>query len=284
MQEPEFINGLSRITDKYSCYIIDLWGVLHDGITAYPKALETLKNLKEEGKKIVLLSNAPRRSSKAKEVLDRLGFERELYDEIITSGEITFNYVKNSNLGNKYFYIGPEKDRGIFDGLDMQETENASEAGFAIVTGFEGFNSVFEEKKKQTDEALKAGLTLICANPDLKVVNQAGETQICAGMVAEYYEKNGGKVIYFGKPYEAAYLECEKILNPKNRKDILCIGDSIHTDIAGGNNFGADTLFIANGIHKGEFVTNDFLNLTKFKEACDNGNNFPTYIIKEFFW
>lgn len=284
MKEPEFINGLSKVTDKYSCYIIDLWGVLHDGITAYPKALETLKNLKEAGKKIVLLSNAPRRSFKAKAVLDELGFKQEYYDEVITSGEITFNYIKNSDLGKKYFYIGPEKDRNILDGLELEEVSKARQADYAIVTGFDGFHSTFEEKKGQVDDALGANLTLICANPDFKVVKQTGEIQLCAGMIAEYYEKNGGKVIYFGKPYEAAYLECEKILNPKNRKDVLCIGDSIHTDIAGGNNFGADTLFVANGIHRGEFVENDYLNLTKFKEACDNGVNFPTYIIKEFFW
>lgn len=284
MKEPKFINGLSRIYSDYDGFIIDLWGVLHDGTEAYPKAIETLKNLKNSGKKIVLLSNAPRRSFVAKQTLERLGFKAEYYNKVITSGEVTFEYVRDNDFGDKYFYIGPEKDRNILDGLNLKEVTQASEAGFAVVTGFDGFHSTFEEKKAQIDEALQAGLILLCANPDFKVVKQTGEVQICAGLIAEYYEKNGGKVLYFGKPYEAVYKKSIGVLGVSDPQKILCIGDAIHTDITGGNNFGADTLFVAGGIHKNELVKSDYLDLTKFKEICDDGANYPTYVIKEFFW
>ncbi|MDX1948967.1 MAG: TIGR01459 family HAD-type hydrolase [Rickettsiales bacterium] len=289
-QEPKFINGLSAVYNNYDGFIIDLWGVLHDGTSAYPKALEMLKNLKNSGKKITLLSNAPRRSFMAKKNLDRLGFTEDLYDFLITSGEITFEFVKQNNLGKNYFYIGPDKDRDILEGLNVTEVSNANEAEFALATGFEGFGSVFEEKKNQVDEALKAGLKLLCANPDFKVVKQTGEEQICSGLIAKYYEENGGRVIYFGKPYISAYQKCFELmninleLNSKIKNKVLCIGDSIHTDILGANNCNSSGLFVAGGIHKQDFVEDGYLNLTKMADLCNVHHAQPTYIIKEFFW
>ncbi len=289
-EEPRFINGISAVYNDYDGFIIDLWGVLHDGSNPYPKAIETIKNLKNSGKKIILLSNAPRRAFMAKKNLERLGFYKDFYDYLITSGEITFDYVKNNNLGKNYFYIGPDKDRDILDGLNLTEFENAKKADFAIVTGFEGFGSLFSEKQQEVDEALSANLTLLCANPDFKVVKQSGEEQICAGLIGKYYEEKGGNVIYFGKPYISAYQKCFELmninleLNSSTKNKVLCIGDSIHTDILGASNSNSDSVFVAGGIHKQDLVEDGYMNLSKLADYCEKYQTQPTYIIKEFFW
>jgi HAD superfamily hydrolase (TIGR01459 family) len=231
--------------------------VLHDGTKPYPYALDALKYLKDNDKKVIFLSNAPRRANIVKNVLDNMGFTENLYDKIITSGEITFNYVAENYVGknytkkdnNKFYYIGADKDTDLLEGLDLQPTKNATEAAFAVCTGFNGFGSKFDERQWQLDEALAAGLKLLCANPDLKVVNQAGETQICAGEMAAYYEKNGGAVEYFGKPYISAYDACKKEFGHPPLEQICCIGDSVHTDITGANNAHMHSIFISSGIH-----------------------------------
>lgn len=283
MFKTTIINGISEIVDKYDYYIIDLWGVLHDGTKAYPNALEALKYLHKNKKKVILLSNAPRRSRKALDKLNELGFTKDLYDYILTSGEVTYKYAKNEVNGKNFFYIGPEKDRDLLDGAKKQEVAIASEANFALATGFEGFGSLFEEKKPQLDECLEAGLTMLCANPDRKVVNQKGEVQICSGLMAEYYKKNGGKVEYFGKPFPRSYQECKYFFGSPPNEKICCIGDSFHTDIEGGNRAGTKTLLIAGGIYKDEINDSEGnIILDNIYKLVENKYQRPNFVASEF--
>lgn len=283
MIETRLIKGISEISDNYDHFIIDLWGVLHDGTAPYPNSLETLKKLRKQKKSIILLSNAPRRASKAREKLDELGFSKDLYDYLLTSGEVTYKFAKNEIEGENYIYIGPEKDRDILQMSGKNEVSETEEADFAIATGFEGFGSVFEEKKEQLDKCLEAGLTLICANPDKKVVNQKGEEQICAGLMADYYKKHGGKVEYFGKPYPRSYQECKYFFgNPENDR-ICTIGDSFHTDIEGGNRAGTKTLLVTGGIHKNDLHDDKGeISIEKIYEFAENKYQKPNFAIREF--
>lgn len=283
MIESKVISGLSEIIKNYNYYIIDLWGVLHDGMKPYPDALEAMKYLAEHKKSVILLSNAPRRAVKAKEKLDELGFTSDLYNNIITSGEVTFNFVKNEIEGSNYVYIGPDKDRDLLDGAGKTEVASAKEADFAIATGFEGFGSVFEEKKQQLDECLEAGITLLCANPDMKVINQVGEEQICAGVMAEYYLKKGGEVEYFGKPYPRSYAECKRMFGHPENSDICCIGDSFHTDIEGGNRAGARTLLIAGGIYKDDIDDGQgSVSIDNVYSLVENKYQKPNFVVSHF--
>ncbi len=282
-----FIKGISEITNKFDYYIIDLWGVLHDGHDPYKGAVSALKNLKAAGKKIVLLSNAPRRASIAREKLQELGFDETMYDLLITSGEVTYEFIKTAkNLGNKYYYIGPEKDRYLLQGLNFEEVAKAKEADFALATGFEGFGSSFDEKQHQLDECLQAGLHLFVANPDKIVVKQTGEEQICAGLMGIYYMEHGGKITYFGKPHDNAYKKCLDFfgLGKEHHEKILCIGDSLHTDIAGANVLGAGSLLVAGGIHKRDFYVNGKIVEAKLLEHFEKDQGTPDYIIEEFAW
>lgn len=202
---------------------------------------------------------------------------------MLTSGEITFEYVKeNYPEKSSYFYIGPEKDRDILNGLNLTETEDAKTASFALATGFNDWNSTFEERKHQADEALKAGLTLLCANPDRKVVKQTGEVQICAGLIAEYYQENKGNVVYFGKPYKTAYDIIKNKFNIKNSAEILCIGDSFHTDIKGANNYNVDSLLVAIGIHASELLIANNISIESAQNLSKQDKATPNYLIREF--
>lgn len=280
----KIINGISEIYQNYDYYIIDLWGVLHDGHAPYAGAISALKNLKQNNKKIVLLSNAPRRAIKAEMVLENLGFKKDFYDLLITSGEVTFNYVKNNNVGKNYLYIGPQKDRHILDGLGLQEVEQAHQANFALATGFEDFGSLFEEKKHFLDDALANNLPLLVANPDRLVVKQTGETYICAGLMGEYYSEKGGRIIPFGKPYRNAYEGCLNFFGTQQTDKILCIGDSLHTDVGGANNIGAASLFIAGGIHKKEILKDKVIDINELQMLIDKEKAKPNFVADEFRW
>ena len=281
------LSKFSEIINDYDAYIIDLWGVIHDGHNLYPGVKQTMDKLKDQGKKCIFLSNAPRRASKVKAVLGKFGITEDYYIDAVSSGEVAYQII--SKLGaKKYFYIGPEKDRDLMNGSGLQEVA-ANEAEFAVVTGFDEDNSTLEEKLPQIKEALKAGLKMYCVNPDLIVVRQDGTKMLCAGIIGNYYKEQGGEVEFIGKPYSQVY---EYVLNIFNKgsgpelsspvcysdfgKRILAIGDGLETDIKGANKANIDSLLVLGGILKAE------------KRALDvvmhEIGATPTYIAPNFGW
>jgi HAD superfamily hydrolase (TIGR01459 family) len=281
------IQGIKEISKDYNYFVFDVWGVLHDGANAYPNVIETLQFLKDEGKRICFLSNAPRRSNKVATVLNRLGITSEFYDFILTSGEATFldleaNQNSNfKNFGPKYFYIGPDKDLDLMDGLNYQRVLEAADADFIINTGFEGPDSVMGEKMPHIIEAKKHDLPMICVNPDLIVVNQSGKEMICAGALAHEYEKMSGKVFYYGKPFLSVYkMTLEKFGNP-NKNEVIAIGDGMETDITGAKNFEIDSILVTGGILANRLGVkfHQQADLNKLTEICESYKTFPKFVI-----
>ncbi len=271
----QFKNDLRDFVDSYEYFIFDVWGVIHDGTTPYAGAVEAVKFLRAKNKKICFLSNAPRRASKVGEVLNKFGITPDLYDFILTSGEATFLALQNSaEFGKKYYYIGPDKDLDLLKGLDYQMVNDAAEAGFVIATGFDGEDSVLDEKMPQLLEAKKHNLPLICVNPDLIVVKQDGREQICAGVLASEYEKLGGKVLYYGKPFPEVYKMVLQIFGASEKKQFLAIGDGLNTDIKGAVDFGIDNVLVTNGILKNP-------DQTRLAAICDSMKIYPQFVIKK---
>ncbi len=248
--------GLSALSHTYDGYVIDLWGVLHDGITAYPGAMACLAALRAANKRVVLLSNAPRRAAAAAESLRRLGFDASLYDALITSGEATHTALRDRPtpwlraLGERIFHIGPPRDRSVFEHLGLTEAATPAEASFVLNTGP-------DDERSPTDPAAfddilaacrAAHLPMLSANPDLTVMRD-GIAIICAGILAQRYRALGGEVLEIGKPDPAIYQQVFQALAVPDRARILAIGDSIRTDIAGAAAAGIDSLFILGGIH-----------------------------------
>lgn len=287
------INGISPLLLKYDYFIVDVWGVIHDGNDLYDGVLDTIKLIKKSNKKLCFLSNAPRRASRLAFQFKNLGIEEELYDFIVTSGEITFNFLKENqdrnfkDFGNEYFYIGPDRDSDLLEGLNYKKVDSVRNASFVFVTGFDNDNSTIDEKLPYIIEAKKQNLKMICANPDLKVVRKSGCEVICAGALAKYYsEELGGDVIYFGKPYYEAYeLVLKKFfLEEKDKHKIIAVGDVIETDIAGANNAKIDSLLVLNGVYHGKFGLLESKNLNKqpLLKICKKYQSFPNYIIPNF--
>jgi len=270
--------SVSEFAGDYDAFILDIWGVIHDGSAAYPGVIECMKKLHTEGKEIIFLSNAPRRSSKVKTVLSKFGITPDLYKDAISSGEVTYQlFAKNTEGIVPYLYIGPEKDADLLDGLKFRPVTEAKDADFALATGFDEDDSTLEEKLPQIEDALNHKLHMYCTNPDLIVVRQDGTKMLCAGVIGEYYRDHGGEVEFIGKPYPLVYDYIFRLFSPKIPKSRICaIGDSLTTDILGANRAGIDSILCMGGILKEETANLSAL-ITKHKAT-------PTATIPEFNW
>ena len=254
------IGGLAEVAQDYDGFVVDLWGVVHNGVTPYPAALDCLKHLR--GKRVLLLSNAPRRAASAQRMLQRMGVSDSLYSFILTSGEAVWLALRDrtdpwfGRLGHSVYHLGPERDRAILDGLGLQRVDQPEAAAFVLNTGPDddlADSTTLDVFLPELLACLGAGLPMICANPDLEVMRD-GVRLLCAGALAARYREGGGDVVSLGKPDPAIYAMALAILDvPAGR--VLAIGDSLHTDIAGAASAGLASAWVLGGIH--DEVLND---------------------------
>lgn len=251
---PRLLSGLREAAADYDGFILDLWGVLHDGSDPYPGAVDCLERLAVAGKRVVLLSNAPRRVSEVTKRLTEIGFAPDLYHGVMSSGEDAWRHLTrredpfHAALGRRCYHLGPERDAGMLAGLDIEPAATLAEADFILNTGPWGWEETVEDYEDRLREAAARDLPMICANPDL-VVHHAGRLEICAGTLARRYEELGGRVRWHGKPFASIYAPCFAMLEVPDRRRVLAVGDSLRTDIAGANGVGIDSILVAGGIH-----------------------------------
>ncbi len=251
--------GFAPLAEAYDGFIVDLWGVVHDGVAPYPGALETLTNLKRLRKRVVLLSNAPRRAEAAAAAMRAMGLGDELYDAILTSGEAVHRALRDrsdpwfARLAPPLYHLGPARDRNVFDTLGLPEASTPEEAGFVLNTGPDDHlaGQTLEHFLPLLHRCRKAGLPMICANPDLEVI-RGGVRVLCAGALAEAYARLGGEVRSLGKPDPAIYDTVLALLGLDDRARVLAVGDSLRTDIAGAKAAGIASAWVIGGIHAAE--------------------------------
>ncbi len=254
--------SFAELAPAYDGLIVDLWGVLHDGVTAFPHAVHCLERLRETGTAIAILSNAPRRASEVEAKMNDLGIAPSLYDLVLSSGEVAWRHLKERDdpwyaaLGRRCFHLGPDRDRGMREGLDYDFVETPAKADFLLNTGAHMAEDTVETYAHELDEGLSHGLPMVCANPDLVVV-RGGKREICAGLLAQSYEARGGEVRYHGKPHADVYDECLRALNGIERTRLAAVGDSLRTDIAGAAAAGIDAIWVLGGIHAEELGVSD---------------------------
>ena len=255
----QFLPGLSNVLGDYDGFILDLWGVIHDGIQPYPQAASCLRQLRDAGKRTVLLSNAPRRATVAQAGMRTMGISDDLYTNIMTSGEATHIQLRDKHdawfagLGRKVFHLGPDRDRNVVAGLSLDLVAHPNEADFVLNTGPDDAGGPTEVADwEDTLQAFRlAGLPMICANPDLEVM-RGPLRLICAGALTQRYQEIGGQARWIGKPDPAIYAPVMHMLNvPAGR--ILAVGDTLRTDIAGAHSVGIDSCWVLGGIHAGDF-------------------------------
>jgi len=256
--------GLQSIVENYDLFYIDLWGVVHNGIHLHNEAINVLKKLSELKKDFILLTNAPRPNSIVKNFLEKMGMDQRIRNHVFTSGEAALNYLKNNYSKEKFFHIGPPRDFDLFLSFKDNKCKNIEDAEYILCTGlFEKYEEDLKFYKNYLEGNLKK--KMICTNPDL-IVDRGDKRELCAGSVAMVFEKMGGDVVYFGKPYPEVYNQS---IDNKNKK-ILCIGDNLNTDIKGANLLNYDSLIIANGIHKKEINDEGIEKTSKKYEAIVN--------------
>lgn len=251
----QFLNGFAPIAARYGGFIVDLWGVVHDGITPYGGAVDCLERLRSAGKPVVLLSNAPRRAMVAQKGMRAMGIPDALYRGIVTSGELTRQFLREradpwfAALGRNMFHIGPDRDRNLYEGLDLRPVDRPELADFVLNTGPDYRSPTDLEAYEETLRDCRAAeLPMICANPDLEVIR--GEQRvICAGALAKRYQALGGEVRWIGKPDPAVYRAALELLRVP-QEHVLVIGDSLRTDIAGAAAAGIDACWVLGGIHR----------------------------------
>jgi|TARA_B110000444_G_scaffold179439_1_gene168190 HAD superfamily hydrolase (TIGR01459 family) len=257
------LEHLSEIYSSYDIFVIDLWGVMHNGIKLNEKAIEAVDQLKKNSKKIVFLSNAPRPSTKVVDFLLKMKMNKKYLSNVMTSGEAAMHAINDNKFGKTFFHLGPPRDAAIFDKV-KENKSTIDKCDFILCTG------LFDERETELDwykKFLKDHVSkkLICTNPDL-TVHRGDKEEYCAGYIAKIFEDLGGKAIYYGKPYKEIYKMCFK----ENEK-VLAIGDNLRTDIKGANNLNKDCLFISDGVHRDEFDNNSELEklLDKYKVKVD---------------
>jgi HAD superfamily hydrolase (TIGR01459 family) len=247
--------GLAALAGDYDAVLSDVWGVIHNGRAAYPSAVDALVNYREQGGRVVLITNAPRPSPPIVTMLDHLGVPRQAYDAIVSSGDATRAMIAHYS-GKTIHHVGPPTaDDALYEGLDVTRG-SADEAEVVVVTDLDTDDDTPDMYADRIAHWLKRGLPLICANPD-KVVEIGDQMVYCGGAIADIYAELGGEVHMAGKPFAPIYEEALRLAekavgHPLDRRRILAIGDSVRTDAIGAADFGLDLLFITGSIHAGE--------------------------------
>ena len=255
------LDHLEEISNFYDTFIIDLWGVVHNGIKLNLKAIEAIENLIKNKKKVIFLTNAPRPCSVVKQYLLDLGMRENIIKNIMSSGEASMKALEKERFGKLFFHLGPSKDSEIFINVKKNKS-TLDECEFILCTG------LIDGKEEDLDYYKKllknyASKKLICTNPDL-IVHRGEVAEYCAGTIAKLFESLGGESIYFGKPYKEIYTMCFT----KNKK-VIAIGDNLITDIRGANNMNIDSIFISNGVHRDEFQDENELNSLLLKHKVE---------------
>jgi len=265
------LNHLSDIYENYDTFVIDLWGVIHNGVMLNPKAIDAIEQLKKNSKKIVFLSNAPRPSSKVVNFLIKMSMDKKYLSNVMTSGEAAMYAINKNQFGKTFFHLGPPRDTSVFEKVKNNKVD-LENCDFILCTGLFGGR---ENDLKYYKTLLENHISkkLICTNPDL-TVHRGSVEELCAGSVAKVFEDLGGEVVYFGKPHKEIYNMCFE-----SNEKVLAIGDNLRTDIKGANNLKIDCIFISEGVHRDEYKDSSELEklLKKYKVKAN-------FFQREFKW
>jgi len=284
---PQILLRFRDLADSYDAVLCDIWGVVHNGVRAWPDACDALHRFRDGGGHVVLITNAPRPAESVRAQLDHLKVPHHSYDAIVTSGDLTRAMV-GARQGQKLFHLGPQRDLGVFEGLDV-ELVGADAAEAVVNTGlFDDENETPDDYHAMLQSFLDRKLEMICANPDV-VVERGDRLIYCAGAVADAYETMGGTVHWAGKPHPPIYDAALELVESAAggsvaRSGVLAIGDSLRTDLAGARRSGVDSLFVASGIHGAELVRETALDLPVLEESFRQAEVWPRAVMTRLVW
>ncbi|MET0408630.1 MAG: TIGR01459 family HAD-type hydrolase [Hyphomicrobium sp.] len=260
---------------NYDVIFCDVWGVVHNGVTAFEDACRALDRFRRKGGTVILVSNAPVPKQRVADMLESRHVPRTAWDDIVSSGDLALRHVEARNF-ERLYCIGPQdRDQALFSALRGKSVA-LDEAEAILCTGLnDDRHETPETYRSILERALERRVPFVCANPDL-IVDVGGTLLYCAGAIADLYTHMGGEVYWAGKPYLSAYETAHAVAEALrdgnvDKARILVIGDALRTDIKGAQNYGCDALFIASGIHRHETVNGIDLSATKLADLFGPG-------------
>ncbi|HEX3506439.1 MAG TPA: TIGR01459 family HAD-type hydrolase [Xanthobacteraceae bacterium] len=284
----DFLEHIEPLARGYDVLLCDIWGVVHNGIAAFPDACAALTRFREGGGTVILITNAPRASDAVVRILDRMNVAHDVYDAIVSSGDVTRGIVARRR-GQRVFHLGPERDHSIFTGLEVNFAPLES-ADYVVCSGL--FDDTIETLDNYRDmlAAMRARkLFMVCANPD--VVVERGDTLVyCAGALADAYAALGGEVLYCGKPHAPIYdMALTTAASSRGgripaRDSVLAIGDSVRTDLKGAAAFGLDVMFVTSGLHAEHYGSRDAPDLEALNKVFAEAGVAPKAVMTSLKW
>jgi len=244
---------LDALPERYRLILCDIWGVVHDGVNLYPGSADRLRAWRDQGRTIILITNAPRTAEAVAAQLDRIGLPRDCWDGIETSGEAGIAALLA--LDEPVGFLGTESDRAILEGRCVRIA--ADGFGHLACVGLEQSRPAAAAYAEELEHLAAHDVVLHCLNPD-RVVMRGGVSEPCAGALADIYIGLGGDVVWYGKPHRTIYRHALKLGGDPPPEAVLAIGDSLQTDILGAARMGFDAIFVTGGIHAGEPFPPDF--------------------------
>lgn len=244
------LSGVRALAEQFDFFILDQFGVLHDGTAPYAGAVEALSQLKAAGKRILLLSNSGKRSAPNEARLVRLGFKPGSWDHFLSSGEVAWRMLAGElreTGASRCLLIARDGDRSAIDGLPLTLTESGADAEIVLLSASEGDRYDLDHYRRLLEPAAANGARCICTNPDKVMLTSLGP-RFGAGRIADLYVELGGEVSWIGKPFPRIYAAALELLGDPPTARVVCIGDSIEHDIAGGRAAGLNTALVATGI------------------------------------
>ncbi len=252
-KEPTAIEGLSEVIAAHDLFLIDQYGVLHDGRSLYPGAVAALQAIKAAGKTSIILTNSGKRAVQNAERLHQLGLPRENFSAVVSSGEVSWHAIDEGQFGPPFargaraFLVGRRGDDYGLDGLDLEFTDDPAKADMVLILGCDVPRVSLAHYRRLLTPAARAGVPALCSNPD-KLMLSAKGLQPAPGALADIYQELGGKVRYLGKPYADIYRYALSQASGIPKPRVLAIGDSVEHDIAGAIRIGVPSLLIRGGI------------------------------------
>lgn len=275
------IETLDALTDNYSVILSDVWGVVHNGVRSSAGACAALARARAKGLAVILITNSPRPRKDVAAQLVALGVPEGTYDGMVTSGDVTRDLIAAGP--RRIFHLGPDRDRTIYEGLDVEAVEEF-DADAVVCTGFFDDEAETPDDYSEMLRRLRSrDLPFICANPDIVV--ERGDALIwCAGALARDYAQLGGRTLIAGKPHRPIYDAALKMAagmlgRGVEASGVLAIGDGVMTDVKGADQAGIDVLYVSAGIHAREYGETHEPNLERLAAFLDKHGHHPVAVI-----
>ena len=285
-----WLTGFAELADRYDAFIVDQYGVLHDGRSPYPGVLDALQRLADLGLPVVVLSNSGKRSAANVARMAELGISPRLYTAFLSSGEVAWRLMAEGSLpelrdrGNRALVVARHDDRSITEGLDLVRVSDPADADFILLAGLDGATQSMADFEPALQVAAGRGLPMLCANPDMAAVTADGVV-FATGQVAARYAELGGAVRTIGKPHRDIYLACAAWLRGAKPERVAAVGDSLGHDIAGAAAAGHASVLVTCGAHAAELAPGNPVQDGRLAGLCDRqGYPRPDWVLSGFAW